>query len=136
MGNSGHNFCNLFFVRDLKNYNLSEINEFKHTKTLSALFIHSGLSLSPSLNPSLSFLPFLTHTHTQNLIYIYIPRKGKTQCTQLGSNASLLCSLGLTQSVSIVCNICLFFGNFLVNYTSIFGWFFKNRMQNQKNIPF
>ena len=38
--------------------------------------------------------------------------------------------------ISIVCNICLFFGNFLVNYTSIFGWFFKNRMQNQKNIPF
>ena len=30
--------------------------------------------------------------------------------------------------ISNVCNICLFFG--------IIGWFFKNRMQNQKNIPF
>ena len=28
-----------------------------------------------------------------------------------------------------------FLGFFLVNYTNI-GWFFKNRMQNQKNIPF
>ena len=38
--------------------------------------------------------------------------------------------------ISIVCNICLFFGIFfLVNYT-IIGWFFINRMQNQKNIPF